>query len=223
MRRRLSHAFGISLATIILVAGMCSVALALAARPADGIGSDSLITIEKGDSAQKVAFDLSSKGLIRSALAFRVFAKLEGLSGALKAGTYRIEPKMSARQILEEISSGQQALSRITVPEGYTLTQIAGLLDRHGVVSRAAFLNAATSPELLSELGITAVSAEGYLFPDTYSFPLDYSAESIVRTMVKSFRERISSIPESAALSPERSVRSADNRVDCRTGIQGGR
>lgn len=189
--------------SLVLAAAICAAALAIALRPAEGIGTGGLITVGKGDSAQAVANALKSKGFIKSAFAFKLLARLESLGSSLKAGTYRIEPGMGSRQILEDFASGKQAVSRVTVPEGYTLSQIAGLLEKLGVVAKPSFIQAASSPALLAELGIPAATAEGYLFPDTYSLPLGYSAESIVRTMVKSFRDRIASIPESADLSPK--------------------
>jgi UPF0755 protein len=157
--------------------------------------------VDKGDGAQTVAAALARKGFIRSALAFRLLARAEGFGSSLKVGTYRISPGMGSREILDELVSGRQALSRVTIPEGFTLSQIGGLLERIGLVPKASFIQAATSSSLLAELGIPAISAEGYLFPDTYFFPVGCSAESIVREMVKAFRERVSSIQEATSLS----------------------
>jgi UPF0755 protein len=199
-RRILAQAIGAASAILALAAAASALTLALANRPAEGIGSGALFTVEKGDSAQTIALALDRKGYIRSALAFRFFAKAEDHGSSLKAGTYRILPGMSAKQIFDEFVSGEQALARITVPEGFSLSQVAGLLERQGVTSKTLFLSAARSPELLTELGISAASAEGYLFPDTYFFPSGYSAEGAVRSMVKAFRDRLSSIPEAASL-----------------------
>jgi len=200
--RSLARALRLALAALVLAAAAASATLALASRPAEGSGQGGLVTVEKGDSAQTVAAALARKGFIRSAFVFKLLARAEGVGSSLRAGTYRIGPGMGAKEILDALVSGKQALSRITVPEGFTLSQIAGLLDRLGIVDRASFLQAATSSALLADLGIQAASAEGFLFPDTYFFPLGYSAESIVRTMVRAFRERVVAIPESADLSP---------------------
>jgi UPF0755 protein len=188
-----------------LLLGMAAIALAFtfASRPALSIGSGSLFAIEKGESAGAVGDALERKGLIRSALAFKLLAKVEGLGSSLKAGVYRIEPGMGTKRILDILVSGEQALAKVTVPEGYTLTQLAALLERQGIVGKADFLAAAHSSALLAELGIPASSAEGYLFPDTYFVPGAYSAEGVVRLMVKAFRDRAATIPGTAALSPK--------------------
>jgi UPF0755 protein len=200
--KALARFAAVAAATAALGSAAAAIAFAIATRPAPGIGSGSLFTVAKGDSAQTIAESLAGKGLIRSALAFRLLARLEGIGSSLKAGTYRIGPEMGSKRILDEFVSGKQALCRVTVPEGYTLTQAAALLEQAAGVGKEGFLEAARSPALLAELGIPAESAEGYLFPDTYFFPAGYQAEGVVRAMVKAFRDRLSSIPESASLSP---------------------
>ena len=185
---------------IALAATVGVLVLGLANMPAEGIGSGALFTVNKGESAQAVALSLLQKGYIRSSFVFRFFAKAEGLGSDLKAGTYRILPGMSTKHLLDELVSGDQALVRITVPEGFTISQIANLLERMGVTSRISFISATHSSRLLTELGITATSAEGYLFPDTYFFPSGYSADGVVHSMVKAFRDQLSSIPEIASL-----------------------
>jgi UPF0755 protein len=188
---------------LILAACAGFVALVLASRPSEGIGSGGLFTVERGDTAQSAALALERRGYLRSALAFRIIARLSGQGSSLKAGTYRIQAGMGAKKILDELVSGKQALIRTTLPEGLTLAQVATLLDSLGVAARSDFLEAARSPKLLADLGIPASSAEGYLFPDTYFFPAGFSAEGAIRAMVKAFRDRIAGIPESAALGPK--------------------
>ena len=201
--KKLARACGIATAAIALAAAAAVLVLALAARPAVGIEEGSRFTVERGDSAQAVAIALERKGFIRSAFAFKLFARVEGLGSSLKAGTYQIGPEMGAKRILDVFVSGEQALSKVTIPEGFTLSQIASLLERLGITTKASFLEAASSAVLLSELGIPATSAEGYLFPDTYFLPTGYSAEGVLRTMVKAFHEHLSTIPEFVFLSSQ--------------------
>ena len=190
-------AIAAAIAVICALAGIG--ALIVAASPSDRMGAGSLFTVEHGESAYDIAKSLEDRGLIRSALAFRLISKLEGVGSSLKAGTYRIGPDMGPRRILNEFASGNQALCKVTIPEGFTLSQLAGLLERNGVAKRADFLAAAHSPALLGQLGIAADSAEGYLFPDTYFFPAGYSAEGVIRSMVQTFRERVATIPEASS------------------------
>jgi len=202
-KRLLAMTIAVAAAVIVIAAAACGIILSFALSPAESLGSGGLFTVERGDSAQSTAAALEARGCIRSALAFRLLARVKGVGTSLKAGTYRILPGMGAKRILEEFVSGEQALTRVTVPEGFTLTQIGSLLEREGIAARIDFLQAAISPKLLADLGIHGSSAEGYLFPDTYFFPSNYSGEGVVRSMVKTFRDRLATIPEAFALSPE--------------------
>jgi UPF0755 protein len=198
----LARCLGAAAALLALGAAALALALAMAAKPPAGMAGESLFTVERGENAQSVAQSLEKKGLIRSALAFKLLTRIDGAGASLKAGTYRITAGMGAREILGQFVSGKQALVRVTVPEGYTLGQVAALFDRLGLAKKEDFLAAARDPAILADLGIPASSAEGYLFPDTYLFPLSFTAEGALRSMVAAFRERLALIPESAALSP---------------------
>lgn len=186
----------------LLAAGFAAFALAL--RPPAGLAEEGLLfTVRAGEGAGILAARLEAEGAIRSALAFRLLAKARGDEGRLKAGVYRIEPAMGGREVLDAIVSGRQALVRLTVPEGATLSRVALILEEGGVAAAAEFRAAARDPALLSELGIPGPSLEGYLFPDTYFMPLGYGAAGAARAMAAAFRSRLASIPEAAALSPE--------------------
>ncbi|HUW41219.1 MAG TPA: endolytic transglycosylase MltG [Rectinemataceae bacterium] len=186
-----------------MVAGfLVAAALAFELRPADGIpAGGKLFSVERGDESHSLGKKLEDEGLIRSELLFRVLAKLRGPEASFKIGTYRIMPKMATAAIMDLLLSGRQALVRITVPEGFTISQTAALLDRNGIATAADFEKACHDPALLGQLGLPFPSAEGYLFPDTYFFPASYGGAAALREMVSTFRERLSSIPEAAGLS----------------------
>jgi conserved hypothetical protein, YceG family len=191
------------IAAAALVVAAAAGALALGAAASRPVAKAGLFTLERGANVHTVALALEREGYLRSALTFRILAKIEGQESSLKAGTYRIETSMNAKRILDEMASGEQALAKATIPEGYTTRQVAALLDSLGVVSKEAFLSAASSPELLAELGLPGPSAEGYLFPDTYYFPLKYTAKGVIESMVADFRAKLATIPGVAALTPK--------------------
>ncbi len=189
---------------ILLAAGAFAAFAALDAAP-EGIPAEgALFTVGPGESGAGIARRLEDEGLIRSSLAFEGLLRVRGQQASLKRGTYRIEPGMRGRDVLELLASGKQALVRVTVPEGHTLRRTADVLSQAGVVDREEFLAAARNPELLAALAIPAASAEGYLFPDTYYLPRETPGEEAVRLMVGAFRTRLAEgLPESSALSPK--------------------
>ncbi len=192
----------ILIALLALCIGAALVALAVLSRPPASIPEAGILfTVRSGESASEVALRLEREGLIRSRFVFRAFARLFGAEGGLKAGVYLIKPGTDARAVLTLLVSGKQALARVTVPEGASLSRVASILEDAGVVKAEEFLAASRDLALLSELKIPSLSLEGYLFPDTYFLPRGYSASDVARTMLKTFRARIADIPEAASLS----------------------
>jgi UPF0755 protein len=80
-------------------------------------------------------------------------------------------------------------LHRFTVPEGLRMDEIAEIVDRSGLARGEDFLAAARSAELARALGLPLATLEGFLFPDTYSFPRGVTARAIATEMVERFKQ----------------------------------
>lgn len=130
---------------------------------------------------------LHQKGIINHPVKFKLFARIKGYDRRIKAGEYFLSSAMPPKQILEILVSGKVRLHRLTIPEGYSLRQVARVVSRAGFGTEATFLKAATDPDLVHSKGIDAQTFEGYLFPDTYDFSKDATPEKILSTMVKRF------------------------------------
>ncbi|TYT78262.1 endolytic transglycosylase MltG [Treponema phagedenis] len=153
-----------------------------------------IFSIEKGAGASTVVHNLKTEGLIRSELFAKIYIKLRKLT--LKAGNYRLSANLSTKTILHILDSMQnQALMRITIPEGLTLRKTAELFEKAQIIPAAAFIAAAENAQMLASFGITAKTVEGFLYPDTYMFALDETAEAIVNLMLKTFFAKVRTIP----------------------------
>lgn len=150
------------------------------------------VQIEAGTTMSQVADVLYQQHLIRSPLFFRYYARLRHLDGRLQPGEYAFSPGMSPAEILRRLTSGEVVTRRITIPEGMTVEQIADLLDAEGVVDREDFLAAVSASvseiaEFLPEDAALDQPLEGYLFPATYEYRTDTTAEELVSAMVDRF------------------------------------
>ncbi len=141
------------------------------------------IRIRPGQSTRAIAESLKAQGIIRSPLEFRILARLTGRQGRLRSGLYRFRPRTEELTVLLALTRGGTTSMMITIPEGWTMQQIAAELDRRGICPAAEFLAACVQPELLHELDIEGPSAEGYLYPETYDFTLDTDPAAIIRQM----------------------------------------
>ncbi len=150
-------------------------------------------TVRKGETFKTVAGRLYREAFVRSALKLRLYARLTGDARRIRAGEYALSAAKTPAALLEVLTSGRVIQHRVTIPEGYSLSQIAGLLEDAGLADRKAFIKAATDPLTTAALGIEAPSLEGYLFPETYSFPRPVSPEKILSVMVEAFQKAIPS------------------------------
>jgi len=146
-----------------------------------------LFEVEYGDSLTKVAKKLEKDNLIRSELVFRIIEKKKKTGHLIKPGEYLFSPSQSPEQILDDLVKGRYLAYEILIPEGYDIFDIANKIEELGLDNKENFLKAATDRVLLEDLGINATSAEGYLFPAKYRFPMGVKSDFIIRQMVSNF------------------------------------
>lgn len=148
-------------------------------------------TVGSGEPAREAGRRLRAAGMIRSAFAFRVAAAWGDGWRQVRAGDYALRRSMSALEILRTFERGRVIEEWITVPEGFALWQVAGLLEAKGLGWGEDFLGAARSPgEFATDSPLPTDSLEGYLFPDTYKVGRDAKApRTLVRMMLARFDE----------------------------------
>lgn len=152
------------------------------------------LTVPKGAGFVQVARDLERQGIVRSALHFRLVGRLKGLDRRMQPGDYRLSNAMTPVEILEKMASGVSDARKFVVPEGYSIYQLAELLEKQGLFGSKEFLAVCKDKQLLQHFDIMAKSVEGYLFPGTYLIGFHLDARGLVMEMVREFRHRITSL-----------------------------
>ena len=148
--------------------------------------SPRLVDIPEGASFRQVAALLEQRQVIRSRLAFTLLGKLTSADRRIIPGEYALDPAMRPREILSKLLGGQIVLHPVTIPEGYTVAQVAAVLDEKGVVDGKEFLNLTHDREFnLATFHLDRENLEGYLFPDTYLFPRNTKPKEVVTAMVE--------------------------------------
>lgn len=175
----------------------------LAQGNADNSGVE--ISVPPGTSANEVGQILQEKNLIHSLTAWKIWTRWAGLTnkpGGFQAGTYEISATASLPTIAEKIWTGQVKEDAFTIPEGWTLKQMANLFEQEEWFSAQAFLDAVdlalvNRPPWLPQ---SIDSLEGFLFPDTYQIPVDSrTPEKVVESMLKRFEQIALPIYEASA------------------------
>ncbi len=151
-------------------------------------GAAVAVSIPAGSSGSAIASILAKAGVIRDASVFRLYVKAKG-TGALLPGEYHLDRNSSYGSVISALENGPPIVyQKFTIPEGFTLTQIAARIGSLPGRTAAGFLAAANSGQVRSQYqpaGVT--SLEGLLFPATYTVRADASDVSIVQMMVTTF------------------------------------
>jgi UPF0755 protein len=153
-------------------------------------GSPVRVTVPQGSSFRVAADSLARVGLIRFPRAFGFYASLRGRDRDLKAGTYVLRRGTSWAGLLDALSLGRGLVRVVTIPEGWGLSQIVAQVSRALPIPAESLDVATRDTALLRRLDIPTPTLEGYLFPETYVFPVTASAREVVRTMVEQFERR---------------------------------
>lgn len=176
------------------------------ASPAGDGKNVRIFDFAEGESLKKLAGELENASVISSARLFVVYARLRGADARVKAGSYQFNDGLSPAEILRRMVAGEIYAHRFAVPEGYSIYQIAELLEGRGLFKKETFLKQCFYRPLLKELGIGGKSVEGYLYPSTYTIPPNMDEAGLIRMMVgqfdKVYGQRFAERAESLGLSP---------------------
>jgi len=152
------------------------------------------IKIAEGTSAQQIGEDLKAAGLIRSLDAWNLWTKWQSLqnpAGSFQAGAYAISPSESLPNIATQLWEGKVVERSFTIPEGWSMQQMAQYFAEQGFFSAEEFVAATRNiprdrfpwlPQNLSSL-------EGFLYPDTYKFVGQLTAQGTVDQMLTQFEQ----------------------------------
>lgn len=153
-------------------------------------GEKILFKVGKGWGASKVASELIAEEIISGKLSFRAYLVLTGSSNCIKAGSYQLSKGQAYSEISDILCSGNSITVDFTIPEGYNNRQIGDLLTKMGYAkSREEFLTLSRDSVLLAKYSIPAETIEGYLFPETYKIPVDFSLLQITEVMLQKMQD----------------------------------
>lgn len=187
-------------------------------KPVDASSKDYVtVQIPEGSNVQEIGSTLEKSGLVKHGLIFSLYAKYKNYSD-LKSGYYNLKKSMSTDELIQELQKGgtpepqEPILASLTIPEGYTLEQIAQTVGQlqgefKEPLTSEAFLAkvqdetfisqlVAKYPNLLGSLPTkdsgVRYRLEGYLFPATYTIKNSTTVESLIDEMVAAMDKALS-------------------------------
>ena len=158
-----------------------------AAGNASAIG---VVEIPRGLRTREIVGLLHDKNVIQDSNAALLYIFYSGTRHKLQAGEYSFDQPMTIPEVIGKIASGAVLLHKFTVPEGLTADVIAHKWEDDGFGSAEEFSKAAAdAKDLVHQFDEHAVSVEGYLFPETYSFRKHTTARQAVEAMIERFQQ----------------------------------
>jgi UPF0755 protein len=167
------------------------------------------VLLRPGYTTRRIANELRSAGVIRSARAF-VFWHYLHRKHSLKAGEYLFDQTANGMDVHQRLVRGDIYVHTVVIPEGFTMFDIGQAIQDAGLGSSQDFLSvAASDTALIADLDPEAKTLEGYLFPNTYEFTRTQTMAEMAAAMVKQFRQ----VAREIGLAPSATPAGAGNGV----------
>ena len=156
------------------------------------------IRIEPGESLVSIAEKLKIEGVIKCPKLFCIYGKVNKLSGKIKFGLHSVSRGVGYKEIYENISSSELSsdiYTKLTIPEGFTVRQIAERLASEKIVNEEVFLKLAKKGDFqywfLEDVPYYegGYRLEGFLYPQTYYFEKGISEKEVIDEMLKEFEK----------------------------------
>ena len=153
-------------------------------------------SVQSGENGTTIATRLEQLGIIHDAELFRLVLRYWGVDAKIEAGDYSLRRNMTMGEVASQLQQGRLRAKTVTIREGLRAEEIAHLLASEGLVDQEEFIRLVRDDtfhyDFLRDRPPSAPETlEGFLFPDTYQFPMDATAQPVIDAMLKNFDRRV--------------------------------
>ena len=185
MRKALRYILILAIVGVLIIGGGLGALYLIPNTFAQDDGTQVLV-IEKGQTGSEIADMLFERGLIRSTQGFKLWLYLSGTNDKLQTGHYQIPNKVTVRELISLLQEGHVESIRVTIPEGYSVGDIAIVLEKNQIMKAKDFLAEAKTfvpyPYMKGTKPAT-YPVEGFLFPSTYEIPVGATPREVIQMM----------------------------------------
>jgi UPF0755 protein len=146
------------------------------------------ITVPDGANFREVVDTLHTRGLVSRPRVFRLYARVKGDDRRVRSGQYSFPIGVAWSRILEDLTVGRVLTEALTIPEGFTLKQMAPRIAAITGEAEDSVLSRLLDEAAASTLGLPGPGLEGYLFPDTYRFAQGAPLEDVLGALSGRYR-----------------------------------
>ncbi|MDD5308215.1 MAG: endolytic transglycosylase MltG [Deltaproteobacteria bacterium] len=157
----------------------------------DGTGVRRTVDVPPGTGPRALAGILTRAGATSSPRLFALWLKLDGRMPRVRSGRFLVPDTATPEEIVGILTARGGGLVRVTIPEGFSLSRVAGAFEEAGLFHAKDVRDALRDRTLLGSLGIPGPSAEGFLFPDTYFIDPSRGPKDALAMMHEGFVKRV--------------------------------
>lgn len=174
---------------VALVVFVFTAFIAFAHCTGEGSGEAVRVRVPRGASFGQVADSLEAKEIIAWGPLFRLYARAKGAASRIQPGTYEFRRGSSWDVVLDDLVAGRFLVATLTIPEGWDLRGIAPRVAEMTGVPEDSVLIALADTTRPDSLDVPGPTLEGYLYPATYTFPVDAPLDTILHALVRRYKQ----------------------------------
>ncbi|EKQ53747.1 MULTISPECIES: endolytic transglycosylase MltG [unclassified Clostridium] len=162
-----------------------------------------IIEVKQGEGFYEILNELDNEKKLSSKFLLRLKLSIDKRNIELKEGIYEIDTNTTFENLISSLENkaGDKDLVKLTIPEGYSVEDIAKTVEENGICTKDDFLNAVKNYELPSYVQSNnkkRYNLEGFLYPDTYLVEKNSDANSIIKLMISRFEEILKQVKDEA-------------------------
>lgn len=187
MRRR--YVVGLLASGAVIIVGFLILKFLVDGTSGTPEGPPVEVVVPGGANFTEVVDTLRSTGVLERPGLFRLYARLKGLDRQVRSGQYAFPRPSSWSRLLRDLTEGRVLTKTMTVPEGFTLKQMAPRIASITGIPEDSVLLEITRPSMEVEWDVPGPGLEGYLFPDSYDFADGVPLRDVLSVMVDRYRQ----------------------------------
>lgn len=146
------------------------------------------INVKEGEGFYSLLNELKTQNVIKNEFFIKMYLKINNITPKISEGTYKVNSNTDLNNLIKTLEKENSI--KVVIPEGYNVSQIGDVLEKSGLFSKEAFINATKDyklPSFIKKNDKVRNPLEGFLFPDTYNFKEGSTPDEVIKTMLNQF------------------------------------
>jgi conserved hypothetical protein, YceG family len=163
-------------------------------KPLKSTEDSIIIEVKQGEGFYDILDKLDKENKLTNKLLIKVNLAIDKRKVNLTEGIYEINTNLSLEELIKSLENkdGDKDLVKLTIPEGYSIEDIAKSVEDKGICSKDEFIKDVKDyklPSFVKNNNKKRYNLEGYLYPDTYLIEKGSNANDVIKSMLDRFED----------------------------------